>query len=203
MVVVLLGNHEVEFLYDPENSKATGDGGIDLELWEEGVEPGDFARGADPRGKWLRNRPLAAKIGGWFFAHAGNTAGRTLDELEAALREAGQHNYDGPDGIGDDSIVEANDWWEEDDTIPARYAAAVEASHIVFGHDPNALGPSGEIALGYDAALLRIDCGMSPAVDDSKGRLLRVWADGGDEVAESLEPDGEVVELWRGTPSRP
>jgi hypothetical protein len=41
---------------------------------------------------------------------------------------------------------------------------------------------------------------MSPNVDDSKGRLLRIWNLEGEDVAESLEPDGVVVELWRGAP---
>ena len=54
----------------------------------------------------------------------------------------------------------------------------------------------GAIALDANGALLRIDCGMSPGVDDSHGSLLRVRLDGGHEVAEALTPDGHVRVLW-------
>jgi hypothetical protein len=68
----------------------------------------------------------------------------------------------------------------------------------VFGHDPNALGPRGSIAVAQDGALMRIDGGMSPDVDYSAGALLRIRRDSGDEVAEQLDAVGSVLELWRG-----
>src|SRR5262249_11977179 len=85
-IVVLLGNHEAEFFVDPGNKKAESSDGLDAELGARGIDPVSIASGADPRGAWLRARPLAAKIGKWFFAHAGDTGGRSLADLDLALR---------------------------------------------------------------------------------------------------------------------
>jgi hypothetical protein len=74
----------------------------------------------------------------------------------------------------------------------------VGAGHIVFGHDPNALGPKGAIAVGPDGVLFRVDTGMSPGVDDSKGYLLRLTRDGYQDVAEALDHHGVSEEIWSG-----
>ena len=65
----------------------------------------------------------------------------------------------------------------------------------MFGHDPHALGPEGSIATAQGGALVRIDCGMSPAVDYSKGVLLRVRSVAGHDVADALAADGSVTQL--------
>ena len=200
-VVVTLGNHEGEFLDDPENDKATGSDGVDQEIHAHGLDPVAIASGADVRGVWLRGLPFAARVGRWFFSHAGDTHGRSAAELEQALR-AGvlAHDYDDAEVIGAGSILESRGWWANDDAIGARYAAAVGAEHVVFGHQPDALGPRGAIAVAQNGALFRIDCGMSPDVDDSAGAMLRVRLDpaSGEDVAESLAPDGTAREIWRG-----
>jgi hypothetical protein len=198
-VVFTIGNHEGEFLDDPENDKATKDHGVDEEIRSRGLSPVDIASGKDPRGVWLRDRPFAAKVGSWFFAHAGNTKGRTVAELEAVLRAGvGANDYHDAEVVGADSILESRGWYEGDDATASRYAAALGAKHIVFGHQPDALGPRGQIAVAYGGALFRIDCGMSPDVDDSQGKMLRVRREGTLEIAESIEPDGSIRELWRG-----
>ena len=198
-VIFTFGNHEAEFLDDPENDKATKDDGVDSEIRARGLSPIEIANGTDPRGRWLRDRPFAARVGAWFFAHAGNTGGRTVEQLEQALRAAVEaHDYDGAEIVGEDSLLESRGWYSADESTSSRYAAAVGARHIVFGHQPDALGPRGEIGLAYGGALLRIDCGMSPDVDDSRGRMLRIRRDGSADVAESLAPDGSVREIWRG-----
>src|SRR5262249_26234507 len=155
-----------------ENDKATKDNGVDQEIRARGLSPVGVANGSDPRGVWLRDRPFGARVGAWFFAHAGNTKGRTIAQLEQALR-AGvlAHDYDDREVIGSDSILEARGWYNGDAATASRYASAVGAKHIVFGHQPDALGPRGEIAIGFGGALFRIDCGMSPDVDDSHGRM--------------------------------
>jgi hypothetical protein len=197
-VIFTVGNHEAEFLDDPENDKATKDDGVDVEIRARGEQPVDVAGGRDPRGAWLRDAPFGARIRGWFFAHAGDTHGRTVRELGDALR-AGviAHDYHDEEIVGPASLLESRDWYA-DPSIAPRNASALGVRHIVFGHQPSALGPRGEIATARDGLLFRIDCGMSPGVDDSSGRLLRVRIDGGVEVAESLAPDGAVRELWRG-----
>ena len=202
-VIVTLGNHEAEFLDDPENEKANSSDGVDREIRAHGLSPSSIANGSDPRGVWLRDRPFGARVGRWFFAHAGDTHGRSVAALEGALRAAvAAHDYDDAEIIGADSILESRDWYSSDASSGARYAQAVGAQHIVFGHQPAALGSRGAIAVGQGGALFRIDCGMSPSVNDSAGAILRVRIDGGLDVAESLEPDGTIREIWRG-PARP
>jgi len=196
-VVVLLGNHEAEFFADPANSKAEDSDGIDTQLDSEHIDLVAFASGADERGLWLRQQAFGARIGSSFFSHAGNTKGRTFDALDAALRTAFDAN-DFKDGefVGSDSLLEARDWYGTASSVTAA-AQALGVQHFVFGHDPGALGRRGAIASGQSGALVRIDCGMSPDVNDSDGALLRIRQDGGSEVAEQLDPVGGVREIWR------
>ena len=202
-VVVLLGNHEAEFFVNPTNSKADGKDGIDRELGALQIAPDSLAAGADPRSAWLLARPLGARVGGWFFAHGGNTKGRTVAELDAALRAAlaAHPTFDAEEIVGGDSILEGRDWYA-DPAVAAANARALGVGHIVFGHDPNALGARGSIAVGQGGLLLRVDCGMSPVVNDSEGRMLRVRREGGVEIAEELASAGAPRELFRGAPAR-
>lgn len=203
-VVCTLGNHEAEFLADPENDKATASDGVDREILARGVAPEAIASGEDPRGRWLRERPFAARVGRWFFAHAGDTRGRSVAELERALRAAvTADDYRGDEVVGAGSILESREWYTSDRGAALRDARAVGAEHIVFGHDPNALGARGRIAVAQNGALLRIDCGMSPDVNDGAGELLRVRAEGNVDVAEALAADGSVREVWRGASVTP
>ena len=194
-VVVLLGNHEAEFLADPYNSKADA---FDSELRSDGLDPCLVATTA-PRGVWLRTRPLGARIGDWFFAHAGETHGQTIVDLEQGLR-AGLIANDFRDAsiIGADSLLEARAWWESAPGLAQRDADALAVAHIVFGHTPDALGPRGAIATGEGGVLFRIDVGMSPAIDDSAGALLEIIHDSNNEVATELRADGQRSALWRG-----
>lgn len=196
-VVVTLGNHEAEFLVDPNNSKASGPAGIDPELSAKGIMPAALASGQDPRGAWLRQLPFGARVGGWFFSHAGDTQGRTVAVLEAKLEAAvnAHVDYNDPEIVGTTSILESRSWY----TTPAtatQNAAALGVKHIVFGHDPSALGPKGKIAVAPGNVLLRIDCGMSPGVDDSTGMLLRVAAQGANDVVDQLDASGAVKMLF-------
>jgi hypothetical protein len=197
-VVVLLGNHEAEFFADPTNSKAEDSDGIDRQLDNDHIDLVTFASGADPRGRWLREQAFGARIGAWFFSHAGNTKGRTFDAVASALRTAfDTSDFKSAELIGDDSLLEARGWYGNASTVSTA-GEALGVRHFVFGHDPSALGPRGVIASAQHGALFRIDCGMSPDVNDSDGTLLRIRHDGLDEVAEQLDPVGAIVELWRG-----
>jgi hypothetical protein len=197
-VIYLLGNHEAEFLADPENDKAAKDGGIAVELRARGISPAAFASGQEPLGAWLATRPVAARVGSWFFAHAGDTHGMTLPALDASIRAAAARNgFADPVFVGADAILESRGWYGSDAAVTQRNAAALGVRRIVFGHDPNALGARGAIAVAYGGTLLRIDCGLSPYVNDSKGRLLRARREGAETVVESLSPDGDATQLFR------
>jgi len=197
LVVVTLGNHEAEFLVDPANSKASGPDGIDAELSADGIAPATLASATDPRGAWIRVLPFGARVGGWFFSHAGDTGGRALDVLGSTLEAAvkAHADYNDPAIVGTTSILESRSWYTS--AVVTQNAAALGVKHIVFGHDPNALGPKGAIATSFGNALLRIDCGMSPGVNDSTGKLLRVTQQGANDVVDELDPAGASRALFQ------
>jgi hypothetical protein len=197
-VVVLLGNHEAEFFVNPTNKKADGSDGIDRELDALHVDPYRLAAGDEARGAWLLARPLGARVGTWFFAHGGSTHGRTLVELDTLLRaELVAHpTFDSVEIVGGASLLEERDWYADPAVAPAN-ARALGVGHIVFGHDPNALGDRGSIAVAQNGVLFRIDCGMSPTVNDSDGCILRVRHDGPSEIIEELRASGASRELLR------
>lgn len=196
-VVVTLGNHEAEFLAHPYNSKADT---FDSELSSDRLDP-CLVASTEPRGVWLRTRPFGARVGDWFFSHAGQTHPRAIADLEQDLRAGlAANDYRDAAIIGSDSILEARTWWESSSGIARREADAMGVSHIVFGHTPDALGPRGTIVTAQNGLLFRIDVGMSPAVDDSRGALLEVTHDSADEVATELRADGKAREVWRGPP---
>lgn len=194
-VVVLVGNHEAELLADPHNCKASDDDGLDTELRRDEVDPVTFASGADPRGAWLRVRSFAARRGRWLFAHAGDTAGRSLPELTAAIRtDVETNDYAGQESIGSGSLLEARGWYDSPSRVATNLAAA-DVDHIVFGHTPDALGPRGAIAVANGGATIRIDCGLSPNVDDSDGALLKIETVDGVDTASELTASGRLRSL--------
>jgi hypothetical protein len=196
-LIVTLGNHEAEFLADPLNSKATASDGIDVELTMDNLIPATIASDADPRGHWLRSRPLGARVGRWFFAHSGDTQGMTIAQLETSLGAALMNGYGDPAITGTNSILESKGW-ETAAGVGAQYTSALGVDHLVFGHQPAALGPRGMIATDGQGTLFRIDCGMSPDVNDSQGVLLQIVRSGAGEVATELNADGSRVVVWMG-----
>ncbi len=206
-VVVTLGNHEAEFFADPTNKKARSTGpeanGIDNELRAEGIDPADLARGRDAagRGEWLLNLPLAARVGDWFFAHAGNTSGDSIAGLEQKLSTAIRTNGYGDKSItGDDSILESQGWYGDvnKDTIGRQYAKALGVEHIAFGHDPGAFGDHGHILASQDRSLVKLDVAMGLVSNGANtgGLLLHVNTKA-PESAEVLDASGARDVLWR------
>ena len=201
-VVVLCGNHEAEFLAEPNNSKAAP---FDAELKAAGIAPADVASGLHPLGRYLRALPFAARINDSFFAHAGNTAGKSLAQLDAALRQGvDAQGFTSPVLLAADSLLEAKlspPWWETGAapaTVLGGYAAALGVKRLVIGHQPEKItfqdGTSrskGTLAGKYGLIFL-IDVGMSRGVDDSVGAVLRIR--GG--MVSALYGDGSAVQLF-------
>jgi Ni/Co efflux regulator RcnB len=197
-VIVTLGNHEVEFLANPENKKAHE---FVAELHSKGIEPNTLPQDEKPYGEWLMNRPLAARVNDWFFSHAGNTSGKTIAELAEAFRhDVNQGDWGSNFLIGDDSLLEAEKWWKGEGQAAKLlddYLRAINVKHIAFGHDPGAFHDKGQIGQEKDGRIFLIDVGMSPAVDYSKGALLLIDTAGGSVVATTLDADGTKKEIWR------
>ena len=197
-VIVTLGNHEVEFLANPNNKKARE---FTDELHNKGIEPDTMPQGEKPYGEWLMNRPLAARVNDWFFSHAGNTSGKTIGELSESFRhDVSQGDWGSDFLIGDDSLLEAEKWWKGEGPAAKLlddYLRALNVTHIVFGHDPGAFHDKGQIGQEKDGRIFLIDVGMSPAIDYSKGALLLIDKGGGTVVATALDADGTKKEIWR------
>lgn len=190
-VIITLGNHEAEFLANPEKKKSTE---FRDELSKKGIDPLTVSQGQKPYGEWMMNRPFAARINEWFFAHGGNTAGRSINELAKGFRDAvDRGDWGAPILIGDDSLLEAQEWWKGDSKAKELldgYLAALNCKHIVFGHDPSAFHNKGEIGQDKDGRIFLIDVGMSPAVDYSKGALLLLETGGKEVVVTTLDAAG-------------
>jgi hypothetical protein len=194
-VIVTFGNHEAEFLANPNKKKQTE---FRDELQSRGIDASEVLEGEDGYGEWMLNLPLAAKVNDWFFAHAGNTGGASLDDLGKRFREVvDRGDWRSPFLIGDDSILESQKWWQNGAAVD-QDLQAVGANHIVFGHDPGAAREKGTIESRARGRVFIIDVGMSPAIDYSKGALLFIDRKGREEVATSMDASGARSELWRG-----
>jgi hypothetical protein len=212
-VVVLMGNHEAEFLADAGAGKKFADFVKELKLRK--FKPRVVAAGQDEQGvgAFLRNLPLAARVNDWFFAHAGNTQGRTLLQLAVYLRAGiDRQGYRAPALRADDSLLEARlhpaPWWERPKEAKdaglerlAGYAKALGVKHLAIGHQPSKVRfadgstrKAGEMYAYGDGLLFLIDVGMSRGVGDSRGALLRIRG----EQATALFPDGTKKALWAG-----
>ena len=196
-VIVTLGNHEAEFLAKPWRAKATA---FNVELKSRGLDAKTVAA-ASPYGEWMKNRPIAALINGWFFAHGGYSASQSMSQLAQGYRavvDAG--TWDAPFLLSGNSILVEQKWWKDRAGVEASLQA-LGAAHIVFGHDPGAARSAaerGSIREKYKGRIFAIDVGMSPAVNDSEGSLLLIDRHGVDEVATSFDASGTKRELWRG-----
>lgn len=212
-VVISTGNHEAEFLENPESDKTKE---FQKELKAAGIQPKDVADGTDSEGigKFLLCLPFASRVNGWFFAHAGSTKGRTVTQLTADLQKGiDDEGYGAKVLLGNKGLLEARmkpPWWEKtgDEPIESEarllgYADALGAKHIVFGHQPGtytfndgSTRKKGKMFENFNGLVFLIDMGMSHGVDYSKGALLRIERDGNREAATAVFPDGSQQKLW-------
>jgi hypothetical protein len=161
-LVVCLGNHEAEFLAAGGDAAKNAEFGAEMKA--AGISGVDVAAGrdADGLGAWLRTRPVGARIGAWFFCHAGNTGGRTLPALKADLeKDLTEKGYETPLLMNPNSMLEARmhprPWWTAtadpslhdsakhapahagQSTAPPALVASISAlgaDHLVIGHQP-------------------------------------------------------------------
>jgi hypothetical protein len=197
LVVVTLGNHEAEFLADPNNDKAVP---FVEELKAKGLKPLEVASGKGI-GAWMRDLPVGIKNGDWFFSHAGNTEGLTLEALTQKIQSGVDKNqFDTKALLSADSILEAQQWWANGTDSVAlidRNLAAIGATHFVFGHDPAAFGKRGSTGEKLMGRLFSLDVGMSPAVNDSEGALLLIERTSSSVTASVMLPNGSKSLLYR------
>ncbi|HEX4459497.1 MAG TPA: metallophosphoesterase [Polyangia bacterium] len=215
-VIVTMGNHEAEFLADPNNAFASKTGveeGLDPELAAIGLTPTQTADGQDALGVFLRGLPLAARVDDWFFMHAGDTGGAGVTQLAGAIMSGVDAAWFGAPVVSDaDSILEARlsatgpQWWDatsDPAALLGQWTAALGVGHLVMGHQPGAVGfadgtkrASDTMFAAYGGLVFLIDTGMSVGADDTGGALLHVQnAGAADETWESVLPDGTKKSL--------
>jgi hypothetical protein len=197
-VILLAGNHEAEFLAGPDEGKAAD---VIADLKKHGYEPKQVAACKSDLGEFFCGLPFAAKVGDWFFSHGGNTAGRTIPQISAAIQKGvdkdgyGTKELSAPGSLLEARLGEGKKQWissSDERALLQNYASALGVQHMVQGHQHNevkfadgATRKAGQL-YGYVGLLYLIDCGMSREIDDSHGAILKVSAKG----VEAVYPDG-------------
>ncbi len=166
---------------------------------------------------FLCTLPMAAKVRDWFFlAHAGNTGGRTLQQLNSDLQKGVEKDgFATAELIGKDSILEANlrgrgqkPWFESRNPggdgkqiLKADAASPRRRSPGSKGHEPRKIRfadgmqrETGEM-FQRDGVLFLVDTGMSKGVGNSEGAILRVEGKNRQEAI-AICADGGKTTIW-------
>ena len=173
-ILHLLGNHEAEFLAFGKNSNKSKE--FIKELKNSNLKPRDLVNGTDPRGQFLRNMPIAAKVGKWLFCHSGFYPRiRWVDFGAKAKKTLQEEEYDSSFVIGEQSILEAKDWWESPKTRTELLARLAQDGMIgvVHGHQPKAYGLKHQIGSLENGRLIKLDVGMAPEAGENEGAMLK------------------------------
>lgn len=207
-VILLAGNHEVEFLAGSDPGKAAD---FIEDLRRHGIAAKEVAACAGELGDFLCSLPFAARVGDWFFSHAGNTGGRSTDQLASELRTGVIRNgfaskaLLAPDSLLEARLGEGKAWFdasgpsaESEHRLLSDYAAALGVEHMVQGHQHNEVKFGDGVARQSGAMFQRwgllflIDVGMSEGIGDSGGAILCI----SQRKAFALCPNGKQTELW-------
>jgi len=225
-VVVTMGNHEQRFLSDPKNAQHKT---FVAELKAAGLRLKDVVRAEDSLGvgTWLRDLPVAAKVGDWFFVHAGNTHGRTIDEINADVARGVDRKGFGAKVLGGaNSMLNARlgeeNWWDKEGELGDRpgevidtIVKAVGARHLFEGHVSGAVDlPHGAVRkpgepyrfFGKDGQKFFLgDAGLSRGVAGT-GVMIHIRPRRGDqpERVTAIGQDGHSAEIdsFERTPGR-
>jgi hypothetical protein len=200
-VILLAGNHEAEFLATPGSKKAED---FAADLKKAGYSAKNVAACQTDLGDFLCSLPFGARIGDWFFSHGGNTAGRTIPQISAAIMEGvdkdgfGTKQLSAPDSLLEARLGDGKEEWiaaPDQRALLKSYADALGVKHLVQGHQHNEVvfadgtkRRAGQLFC-YQGLLCLIDVGMSRDVDDSHGAILRITP----QQIEAIYPDAPFV----------
>jgi calcineurin-like phosphoesterase family protein len=212
-VIVLLGNHEAEFLAEPRAKKGSE---FSTQLAANGFRPADVAACKGEIGTILCSLPVAARVNDWFFSHGGNTAGRSISQIATdSQKGVSESGFGSKQLIADHSILEARlngtgpgrePWIDaempnrDEKSLLKSYTTALGVRHIVQGHVPSrvlfadgTVRESGEMFQRFGLLFL-IDTGMSEGVNYSRGAVLHITS----TDATAVCPNGKTTLLWDG-----
>ncbi len=211
-VIVLLGNHEVDFLAAPRKGTA--------ELWSSAERAGFQLKrkrrgeqlAESEFGRFLRAMPVAAFIGSWMFAHAGYVDAEDEISVRAYFSRIAS-SWQGGDAeryppLRDPrSIVSYHRWWKSRKrrSVMKANLAALGLDGLVFGHDPGAFGAPATIAMEAGGWLTKLDTGLKTGRSHGMllrcevGRMLRgtrlAMSDQGRPTCGALTPDDALHDL--------
>jgi hypothetical protein len=180
-VIVLLGNHEAEFLSDPNPAGTKKFSELIASLNNNHFSVKDLQSDSAPEGKFLRNMPVAAKVGTWIFCHAGWVPDMPWQAFVDAAKDKLQHRkYEDALITGDGSILELKEmpvgtrWWESLNSVIElkRRLKAMNLNGVVFGHQPSAFGVEGKVAAIDGGHIIKIDSGLPPKSGSHPGQML-------------------------------
>ncbi|MEY2565100.1 MAG: hypothetical protein QOH88_3293 [Verrucomicrobiota bacterium] len=160
-VIVTMGNHEAEFLADWNGDKTARfrDELTAASKTDPDLNPERVANCQGDLGQWLCQLPVAARVGEWFFAHAGYTKNRNIPTINSeiaadfnlngfkakqlvgkqSILEAGldEHGPKGPkpDDEGLPWVFNGNKRNNPEDTLK-QFTRTLGVRHIVQGHKP-------------------------------------------------------------------
>lgn len=188
-VHAVLGNHEVAFIIDPKNKKAAA---FEEEALDAGVNvEKELHSASSPVGAWLRNLPMAVRVGQIYISHTGylreDIATSAVKFIDLITTNGAKHKWACGDLDGANKFwgaFNASTWWEPTGT-PEFLATTqrAQAKQIVFGHDPGAFGIRGAVSGFFgdtqNHALIKVDVGL--VIGESKGEMLSCegWNIGG------------------------
>ena len=136
----------------------------------------------------------------WFFAHGGNTGGRSLADLRDKLeRSIAKNGFGDDDIIGGDSLLQSQHWYgdpKDGNAGEKEVDGLGHVKHIVFGHDPGAFDDRGRMRQSKNGLLVKIDVAMGLHEGDKPNPafLLHISTVGEDSV-EVLDSKGEASKL--------
>jgi hypothetical protein len=200
-VVILAGNHEVEFLANPVAPKGAE---FARQLTDAGINPADVPACKGDVGSFLCSLSFAARLSDWFFSHAGWTSGRALSQIESDLRTGVEKDgFRTQELLGVDSPLEGRptpdgrQWVDsgmpaqDEKQLLANWAHAMGVRQIVQGHEPSDIRFANGVKRNKGEMFQRfgliffIDTGMSEGVGGSDGAILHIANNEKDAIAVS------------------
>jgi len=205
-VIVTMGNHEAEFLSKKDKFKdKTASFRNELTAASRtnpDLNPDRVANCQGDLGQWLCQLPVAARVGEWFFAHAGYTNNRNISTINSEIaNDFNVNGFKAEQLVGDQSILEAgldengpnNKAWvfvgqpgTSPENLLKEYTQTLGVRHIVQGHKPGKVDfknglkrEKGEMFTAYGLLFL-IDGDMNTVDkadsgdDDIYGAALRI-----------------------------
>ncbi|MBS1986277.1 MAG: metallophosphoesterase [Bdellovibrionales bacterium] len=197
-VIVLLGNHEAEFMADP--TKGIDDKSLQsamkhrTQITFEGKKASGKEIAKSEIGDFIRSLPVGAIVGDWVFLHSGlfdskydktDTSSSNRKELVKILKKLSDARDDKDfyaDLVDEKSsssgFLKAHDWWQKGLGDMHARLSLLGITGLVVGHEPGFMNEEGTIALDKLGWITKIDAGMNmEAKVHTHGRLLKCATD--------------------------